>query len=104
VKAENGRRVQDWVNVDTRDTEPPVLVSRTVTGNGKAVYVFSDENRIRFDRIYEEEKDGTTRKPVSCDTETGEVVFSVPKDDAVIYVQDETGNTLRLVVQPVEAS
>jgi DNA-directed RNA polymerase specialized sigma24 family protein len=104
VKAENGRWVRDYVKVDTKDTEPPVLVSRTIRDDGRAVYVFSDENRIRFDRIYEEERDGTIHRPVSCNTETGEVVFAVPEADAVIYVQDATGNTLRLVVHPAEAS
>jgi DNA-directed RNA polymerase specialized sigma24 family protein len=100
VKAENGRSVRQTVKVDTSDTKPPVLESQKVNDDHTVTYIFSDENRISFADIYEENSSGMIYYPKSWDADTGEVVFDYPSSKSVIYVPDETGNTLHLVVNP----
>lgn len=88
------------VDVTEVDLDKPILISQK-RENGK-LYLYladgEDGSGINWDGIYAENIDGKIYKPVEIDRYEGYVAFSFPKESVNIYVPDNKGNTLQLLL------
>lgn len=86
------------VVVENIDSSTPYLVSSHMDGNDLFLYVADDETGIDYNHIYGEALDGTTFYPSSWNVATGEIVFADAVNALNVYIPDERGNYLHLVL------
>ncbi len=86
------------LEVSSIDTITPYLVSSSMDGDSLHLFVADDETGIDYNHIYAETLDGTTMYPSSWNIGSGEIVFDEVTDALNVYIPDERGNYLHLVL------
>lgn len=86
------------LTVDDIDTKTPYVVGNRTENGYLYLEIADDDSGVNFDTIYSLTAEGFKDEPVSCDPETGTVVFTIPKQPVNIFIDDFKGNTLQLVI------
>ena len=98
VVLKNQQYTQQEFLVEDVDVDPPVLVgSRRVDDNLELLFQ-EEDGKIDYAGIYAIDNQGQTVYPLSYDEKRCLVVFAYPSDSMNIFVSDEYGNVLQLVL------
>lgn len=87
------------INVTTRDSQAPVLLSSNTDNSRVYLYLTDADSGIDYDNIVAVDLNGKTISPISIDRTTGCVAFPYPDTLENIYIPDFAGNKLQLVVR-----
>ena len=92
----NHQESSQSVDVTTVDAEGPKLTGSSTDGKTVTLKVNDEGIRVDFEGVYALDRSGKLIKPVSCDKDSGEVVFAYPKEKIDVYIPDNIGNTLHI--------
>ncbi len=98
VVLKNQQYTETEYQVDNVDTDPPVLVSSQRSDDRLELYFQEDGGQIDFDGVYAVTISGQTVYPISYDKEKLQIIFAYPENAMNIFVPDEYGNVLQLVL------
>lgn len=94
----NKQQTTKYIEVTNVDVDAPVLVS-TQWDNEHLYLTLSDpDSGINFSEVKAVNLNGSISIPTSYDEATGQIAFTYPSDSLNVYVPDNAGNTLQLVV------
>ena len=98
VTLANKQFTEHTVEVLGVDVDPPELMGSTLA-NGELEIFFHDEvSSINFETIYAVDSKGKVVYPLRHDEGSVSVTFAYPEDYLNIFVSDNCGNTLQLVL------
>lgn len=98
VTLANRQYAEHEVLVEHVDRTAPCLVSSR-QGDGRLyLYLTDDESGIYYEGIYAEDLNGNQTMPLTYEPETGCVEFLCPSATMNVFIPDQTGNLLQLVV------
>lgn len=95
TKALNGAIAHSYVDIETIDTEPPVINSSDaiITASTLTFTVSDNQSGINFDKIYAKTEDGKEIKPSYIDKSSGTVEIPIDKTNKlVVHIEDMNGN------------
>ncbi|MDO4493384.1 MAG: hypothetical protein Q4C53_05780 [Clostridia bacterium] len=84
------------------DAEPPHILEDYFKGGQLILVVADDNSGVDFSAIHTKDAAGNTALPLTTDPASGEVRFPFPEETITIFIPDNAGNTLQLVLKPVE--
>lgn len=90
----NGERAELEFEIVNIDQELPKLNGYSWDTDKGSFYcrISDSQSGIDYARIYAESSDGSVQKPISCNTGTGEIEFSLSDPTFYIYLYDNSGN------------
>ncbi len=88
----------ETLEVDTIDTKRPVYKSSSWKGQWVYLYVGDDISGIDYEHITANDADGNSVKPYSYDEENDCIIFLYRQTNLDVYVPDNAGNTLHLIL------
>lgn len=94
----NQQTMTKYVDVGNVDADAPVLVSNDYDGETIYLNLSDADSGINFDDIKAIDSKGNTLTPIYCDESTGRVGFTYPEESMNVYISDNAGNTLQLVI------
>lgn len=94
----NKHTTEATVEVVGVDHTPPQLVSSSLESGELEIFLEDTDSAIDFDGIYALSVNGDRVEPLRCNPGAGSVVFAFPEDSLNIFVSDECGNQLQLVL------
>lgn len=97
VELVNHQYVQRELSVDNVDVTPPELLG-SQRRDDRLELKLRDDGKIDYDGIYAATGRGRKVYPVSYDEAQGIVAFAYPREAMNIFVPDEYGNVLQLVL------
>lgn len=101
VTLETSQKATHTVTVTEVDRDLPVLTDQRISGNLVVMTVTDSGTGVNFDSIYAVTDNGVTVKPVSINAATGEVTFEKPDGSYNVYISDQRGNTLHVILRVV---
>lgn len=101
VTLETSQAASKTVTVTNVDRDLPVLTEQHISGDLIIMTVTDSGSGINFDSIYAVTDTGVTVKPVSINAATGEIAFAKPDGSYNVYVSDQRGNTLHVILRVV---
>ena len=78
------------------DNAGPELISSATDDHNVFLTVADEGIGIDYREIYAQDEEGNLHYPVSCNEETGEIVFDYPQTQWDVYIPDHIGNRLHL--------
>lgn len=98
VTLANKQFTEHTVQVEGVDVDPPALVGSQLV-DGELEIFFTDElSSINFETVYAVDSNGKVVYPLRHDEGAVSVTFAYPEDYLNIFVSDNCGNTLQLVL------
>lgn len=94
----NGQTVTVSGKVDLFDTESPYLVSNYKQNDQLYLVFADDQSGVDFSTVRIVNASGEVILPEKISPESGEVILQMPKETLDIYVDDNKGNTLQLMI------
>ena len=94
----NHQKVTHFIDVGNVDMEAPVIVSNDWDGTNIYLNLSDADSGINFEEIKAVDEKGNTFAPVDYDEATGRVAFLYPESSLNVYIPDNAGNTLQLVL------
>ena len=98
VTLANKQYTQHTVAVEGVDVDPPVLVGSQLTDGELEIFFQDDMGAIDFASVYAVDPKGNVVYPLSHDESASSVTFAYPEDYLNIFVADQCGNILQLVL------
>lgn len=98
VVLKNQQYTEKEYQVENVDRDPPVLTGSRHKEDTLELYFQEDGGEIDFEGIYAVSNSGQTVYPISYDKEKLVVIFAYPNKAMNIFVPDEYGNVLQLVL------
>ena len=95
VKILNGATANSYINIETKDTTPPVIDTSNaiISVDSITVYIMDHESEINYDNVYATTDTGEKEMPLSTDEKTGAIEFHYETGKKlVIHVEDVAGN------------
>lgn len=92
----NKATVNSYINVETRDGEPPKIntADAVISGNVLSVTVTDDQSGINYDNVYGINEDQSTSEPTYVDRASGTIQFDFEnKKKLTIHIEDNYGNS-----------
>lgn len=96
VKSLNGAVVNSYINIETIDSEPPIINTSdaSISGGLLSVTISDSQTGINYDNIYGINEDQSTVEPSYIDKASGTVQFKFDdKKKLTIHVEDNYGNS-----------
>lgn len=94
----NRQQLTHYVTVGNVDMESPVIVSNDSDGENIYLNLSDTGSGINFDKVKAIDTKGNVIPPVYCDESSGRIGFAYPEDSLNVYIEDNAGNTLQLVL------
>lgn len=94
----NRQQLTRYITVGNVDTESPVIVSNDSDGENIYLNLSDADSGINYDKIKAIDTKGNMVLPVYCDKSSGRIGFAYPEDSLNVYIEDNAGNTLQLVL------
>ena len=94
----NKHSTEATIEVVGVDHTPPQLVSSALACGELEILLQDEDSPIDFESIYALSVDGTRVEPLRYDPGAGSVVFAFPSSSLNIFVCDECGNQLQLIL------
>lgn len=98
VTLANKQFTQHTVEVLGVDVEPPILVGSELVGDELEIFFHDEISTINFETIYAVDSKGKVVYPLGHNEDAVSVTFAYPEDYLNIFVSDNCGNTLQLVL------
>lgn len=98
VELRNRQQLRKSFSVSGVDSEPPVLLSSEQTGENLVLHFSDNSGALDMENTYASTAEGVIFKPVFYDAETLSVGFAYPEENINIFVSDQSGNVLSIVV------
>lgn len=94
----NKQQTTQYIDVDNVDMDVPILISSNWDDDYLYLTLTDNQSGINFDEVKAVKSGGSNVSPVSYNESTGRIVFAYPDDSLNIYIPDNAGNALHLVI------
>lgn len=94
----NRQQTTKYIEVTNVDVDVPVLISTNWDDKYLYLTLSDSDSGINFKEIKAIDTGGNSHNPVFYNESNGQVVFAYPKDSLNVYISDNAGNSLQLVV------
>lgn len=95
VKILNGATANSYINIETKDTTPPIIDTENaiISAESITVYILDHESEINYENVYATTDSGEREMPLSTEEKTGAIEFHYETGKKlVIHVEDTAGN------------